>query len=175
MNTVYIGELLEDGHLSVPPEFKKKYKVGDKFKVQVTKTKEQSSMRHVYPVESIDCSTGPPSTIPFIPYGRQSIDEKDVAAVCSVLRSDWLTQGPKIKEFEDVIASYSGAKFAVAVSSGTAALHIACLAAGLGKDDTLWTSPNAFVASANCALYCGAKPDFVDINSLKYKIGRAHV
>ncbi len=154
----------------MPPEFKKKYKVGDKFKVQVTKTKEQSSMRHVYPVESIGCSTGPPSTIPFIPYGRQSIDEKDVAAVCSVLRSDWLTQGPKIKEFENAIAAYCGAEFAVAVSSGTAALHIACLAAGLGKDDTLWTSPNTFVASANCALYCNAKPDFVDINSLTYNM-----
>jgi len=108
--------------------------------------------------------------MPFIPYGRQSIDEKDVAAVCSVLRSDWLTQGPKIKVFEDVIAAYSGAKFAVAVSSGTAALHIACLAAGLGKDDTLWTSPNTFVASANCALYCNAKPDFVDINPLSYNM-----
>jgi UDP-4-amino-4,6-dideoxy-N-acetyl-beta-L-altrosamine transaminase len=87
-----------------------------------------------------------------------------------VLRSDWLTQGPKIKEFENAIAAYCGAKYAVAVSSGTAALHIACLAAGLGKDDTLWTSPNTFVASANCALYCGAKPDFVDINSLTYNI-----
>jgi len=106
----------------------------------------------------------------FIPYGRQSIDEKDVTAVCSVLRSDWLTQGPKIKEFEDVIAAYSGAEFAVAVSSGTAALHIACLAAGLRKDDTLWTSPNTFVASANCALYCNAKPDFVDINFLTYNM-----
>jgi len=106
----------------------------------------------------------------FIPYSRQSIDEKDVAAVCSVLRSDWLTQGPKIIEFEDVIAAYSGAEFAVAVSSGTAALHIACLAAGLRKDDTLWTSPNTFVASANCALYCNAKPDFVDINSLTYNM-----
>jgi UDP-4-amino-4,6-dideoxy-N-acetyl-beta-L-altrosamine transaminase len=154
----------------VPPEFKKEYKVGDKFKVQVAKTKEQSSMRHVFPVESIGCSTGSPSTMPFIPYGRQSIDEKDVAAVCSVLRSGWLTQGPKIKEFEDVIAAYCGAKYAVAVSSGTAALHVACLAAGLGKDDTLWTSPNTFVASANCALYCGAKPDFADINSLTYNM-----
>ena len=106
----------------------------------------------------------------YIPYSRQSIDEKDVASVCSVLRSDWLTQGPKIKEFEDAIAAYCGAKFVVAVSSGTAALHIACLAAGLGKDDTLWTSPNTFVASANCALYCRAKPGFVDINSLTYNM-----
>lgn len=105
-----------------------------------------------------------------IPYSHQSIDEKDVASVCSVLRSDWLTQGPKIKEFEDAIAAYCRAKFAVAVSNGTAALHIACLAAGLEKDDTLWTSTNTFVASANCALYCGAKPDFVDINPLTYNM-----
>jgi len=154
----------------VPPEFKKEYKVGDKFKVQATKTKEQSTMCHVCPVESIGSSTGPPSARSFVPYGRQSIDEKDVASVCSVLRSDWLTQGPKIKEFENAIAAYCGAKYAVAVSSGTAALHIACLAAGLGKDDTLWTSPNTFVASANCALYCSARPDFVDINSLTYNM-----
>ncbi len=105
-----------------------------------------------------------------IPYGRQSINEKDVAAVCTVLRSDYLTQGPKIKEFEDAVAKYCGAKYAVAVSSGTAALHLACLAAGLGEGDTLWTSPNTFVASANCALYCGAKPDFVDIDPLTYNI-----
>jgi len=106
----------------------------------------------------------------YIPYSHQSIDEKDVASVCSVLHSDWLTQGPKIKEFEGNIAAYCGAKFAVAVSSGTAALHIACLAAGLGKGDTLWTSPNTFVASANCALYCSAEPDFVDINPISYNM-----
>jgi len=170
INTVYIGELLEDGHLSVPPEFNNEYKVGDKFKVQVTKTKEQSTMRHVSPVESIDSTTGPPSAMHFVPYGRQSIDEKDVASVSSVLRSDWLTQGPKIEEFESAIAVYCGAKYAVAVSSGTAALHIACLAAGLEKDDTLWTSPNTFVASANCALYCSAEPDFVDINPVSYNM-----
>ena len=105
-----------------------------------------------------------------IPYARQSIDYRDIFSVVKTLRSDYLTQGPKIKEFEDAIAEYCGAKYAVAVSSGTAALHIACLAAGLGKGDTLWTSPNTFVASANCALYCSAKPDFVDINSLTYNM-----
>lgn len=105
-----------------------------------------------------------------IPYGRQTISETDITAVCSVLRSDWLTQGPKIKEFEDVVAEYCGAKYAVAVSSGTAALHLACLAAGLGNGDILWTSPNTFVASANCGIYCGADVDFVDIDSISYNI-----
>ena len=105
-----------------------------------------------------------------IPYGRQSINDRDIFSVVKTLRSDYITQGPKIKQFEEFLAEYCGAKYAVAVSSGTAALHIACLAAGLGKDDTLWTSPNTFVASANCALYCGAKPDFVDINSLTYNM-----
>jgi len=106
----------------------------------------------------------------YIPYGRQSIDDKDVFCVVKTLRSDYLTQGPKIKQFEELLAEYCGTKYAVAVSSGTAALHIACLAAGLGRDDALWTSPNTFVASANCALYCGAKPSFVDINSLTYNM-----
>lgn len=106
----------------------------------------------------------------YISYGRQSIDDRDIFSVVKTLRSDYLTQGPKIKQFETFLAEYCGAKYAVAVSSGTAALHIACLAAGLGKDDTLWTSPNTFVASANCALYCGAKPDFVDIKPLTYNM-----
>ncbi|MCP4265413.1 MAG: UDP-4-amino-4,6-dideoxy-N-acetyl-beta-L-altrosamine transaminase [Candidatus Brocadiaceae bacterium] len=105
-----------------------------------------------------------------IPYSRQSIDEEDIAAVCLALRSDWLTQGPKIKEFEEALAGYCGAKFAIAVSSGTAALHIACLAVGLGKNDVLWTSPNTFAASANCALYCGAKLGFVDIDPRTYNM-----
>src|SRR3990172_3131019 len=98
----------------------------------------------------------------FIPYGKQWIDEKDIQAVIEVLRSDWLTQGPKIKKFEQAVAEYCGAKYAVTVSNGTAALHLACLAAGLGGGGILWTSPNTFIASANCALYCGARPDFVD-------------
>lgn len=99
-----------------------------------------------------------------IPYGRQNINNEDIDAVVAVLRSNWITQGPTIERFERAVADYCGAKYAVAVSSGTAALHIACLAAGLGADDILWTSPNTFVASANCALYCRARPDFVDID-----------
>lgn len=105
-----------------------------------------------------------------IPYSRQWIDEEDIDAVISVLKSDWLTQGPTIEQFEQAIAECCGAKYAVAVSSGTAALHIACLAAGIGKGDILWTSPNTFVASANCALYCGAKSDFVDIDPPTYNM-----
>jgi UDP-4-amino-4,6-dideoxy-N-acetyl-beta-L-altrosamine transaminase len=105
-----------------------------------------------------------------IPYGRQWVDERDIRAVVNVLKSDYLTQGPVIEQFEGAVAKYCGAKYAVAVSSGTAALHLACLAVGLGKGDILWTSPNTFVASANCALYCGAKPDFVDIDSRTYNI-----
>jgi len=105
-----------------------------------------------------------------IPYGRQWIEEKDIRAVVNVLKSDYLTQGPVIEQFESAVAEYCGVKYAVAVSSGTSALHIACLAVGLGKGDILWTSPNSFVASANCALYCSAKPDFVDINSLTYNM-----
>ncbi len=105
-----------------------------------------------------------------IPYGRQSISEQDVAAVCSVLRSDFLTQGPKVPEFEQAVAAYCNAGHAVAVNSGTSALHLACLALGLGPGDTLWTSPITFVASANCALYCGASVDFVDIDPRTYNL-----
>lgn len=105
-----------------------------------------------------------------IPYGRQWIEEKDIRAVVNVLKSDYLTQGPVIEQFESAVAEYCGVKYAVAVSSGTSALHIACLAAKLGKGDILWTSPNTFVASANCALYCDAKPDFVDIDPHTYNI-----
>lgn len=98
-----------------------------------------------------------------IPYGRQTIDEKDIDAVVETLGSDFLTTGPKVQEFERKFAKYVGAKYAVTVSSGTAALHVACLAAGLKNGDELITSPITFAASANCALYCGAKPVFVDI------------
>jgi len=105
-----------------------------------------------------------------IPYGRQSISETDIQAVVDVLRSDWLTQGPAIEQFEKAVAAYCGAKYAVAVNSATSALHIACLAAGLGPGDILWTSPNTFVASANCALYCGASVDFVDIDTHTYNL-----
>jgi len=106
----------------------------------------------------------------YIPYGRQSISPADIQAVVEVLQSDWLTQGPAIERFEKAIADYCGAKYAVAVSSATAALHISCLAAGLGSGDWLWTSPNTFVASANCGLYCGAKVDFVDIDPHTYNL-----
>ncbi|HDO1323777.1 UDP-4-amino-4,6-dideoxy-N-acetyl-beta-L-altrosamine transaminase [Aeromonas veronii] len=98
-----------------------------------------------------------------IPYGRQSISQADIDAVVEVLKSDFLTQGPVVPRFEQAVADYCGAKFGVAVNSGTAALHIACLALGVGPGDWVWTSPISFVASANCALYCGAQVDFVDI------------
>jgi UDP-4-amino-4,6-dideoxy-N-acetyl-beta-L-altrosamine transaminase len=99
-----------------------------------------------------------------IPYGRQDINQADVDAVVEVLRSDFLTQGPAVPRFEQAVASYCGAQHAVAVNSATSALHIACLALGVGKGDVVWTTPSTFVASANCALYCGASVDFVDID-----------
>ncbi len=106
----------------------------------------------------------------YIPYGRQDISPEDIEAVIEVLKSDWLTQGPQIAAFETALAKYCGAQYAVAVSSATAALHLACLAAGLGKGDILWTSPITFVASANCGLYCGAQVDFVDIDPHTYNL-----
>jgi len=105
-----------------------------------------------------------------IPYGRQSINEADIQAVVDVLRSDFITQGPAIERFEKTVADYCGAQYAVAVSSATAALHVACLTAGLGPGDRLWTSPVTFVASANCGLYCGATVDFVDIDPHTYNM-----
>jgi len=98
-----------------------------------------------------------------IPYGRQSISEEDVQAVVDVLRSDFLTQGPVVPAFERAVAERSGASYAVAVNSATSALHVACLAVGLGSGDWLWTVPNTFLASANCARFCGAHVGFVDI------------
>ncbi len=98
-----------------------------------------------------------------IPYGRQSIDASDKKAVEKVLGSDWITQGPKIKEFEDSLCRYTGARYAVSVSSGTAALHLACLAAGIRAGDEVIISPLTFIASANCVLYCGGKPVFADV------------
>lgn len=106
----------------------------------------------------------------FIPYGRQSVDEEDIQAVVDVLRSDYLTTGPKIAEFERIVADYVGAKYAVAVSNGTAALHIACLAAGIGQGDEVITTPITFAASANCVLYCGGTPVFADIKKDTYNI-----
>ena len=101
-----------------------------------------------------------------IPYGRQDIDQNDIEAVTGVLKSDWITQGPVIGRFEKAVANYSGAAHGVAVNSATSALHVACLALGLSPGDWLWTSPNTFVASANCALFCGAHVDFIDIDPL---------
>ncbi|MBM3702112.1 MAG: UDP-4-amino-4,6-dideoxy-N-acetyl-beta-L-altrosamine transaminase [Actinobacteria bacterium] len=98
-----------------------------------------------------------------IPYGRQCVDASDIREVIKVLKSDWLTQGPKVKEFESELCQYTGSKYAVSVSSGTAALHMSCLAAGIKPGDEVITSPMTFVASANCILYCGGKPIFADI------------
>ena len=108
-------------------------------------------------------------------YGKQSIDENDIDAVVEVLKSDFLTQGPAIEKFEKCVAEYCGAKYAVAVTSATAALHISCLSAGLGKDDILWTSPITFTASANCGRYCGADVDFVDIDPSTYNMSIAEL
>ncbi|EHJ06131.1 UDP-4-amino-4,6-dideoxy-N-acetyl-beta-L-altrosamine transaminase [Marinobacter manganoxydans] len=105
-----------------------------------------------------------------IPYGRQEITQQDIDAVVEVLESDFLTQGPKVPEFEKTVASHVGARFGVAVNSATSALHIACAALGLREGDWLWTSPVTFVASANCGLYCGAKVDFVDIDPRTYNL-----
>jgi UDP-4-amino-4,6-dideoxy-N-acetyl-beta-L-altrosamine transaminase len=99
-----------------------------------------------------------------IPYGRQLISDDDIAAVTEVLRSDFLTQGPRVPAFESAVAQYVGATHAVAVNSATSALHIACIALEVGPGDLVWTCPNSFLASANCARYCGADVDFVDID-----------
>lgn len=109
----------------------------------------------------------------YIPYGRQDISEEDIQAVVEVLHSDWLTQGPAVPRFEKSVAEYCGVAHALAMNSATSALHMACLALGLGKDDVLWTSPITFVASANCGLYCGAKVDFVDIDPRTYNMSVA--
>lgn len=108
-----------------------------------------------------------------IPYGRQDISAEDIDAVKDVLTSDWLTQGQAGPHFEQALAKYCGAAHGIAVSNATAALHIACLALDLGPGDILWTVPNTFVASANCALYCGASVDFVDIDPRTYNMSVA--
>jgi UDP-4-amino-4,6-dideoxy-N-acetyl-beta-L-altrosamine transaminase len=105
-----------------------------------------------------------------IPYGRQDVTQADIDAVVEVLQSDFLTQGPMVPKFERAVADYCGAAHAVAVNSATSALHIACLALGVGPGDWLWTTPVTFVASANCALYCGAQVDFVDIDPVTYNL-----
>jgi len=105
-----------------------------------------------------------------IPYGHQQISEEDIDAVVSVLRSDYLTQGPMVPQFEQAVCDYTGASYGVAVNSGTSALHVACMALGLGEGDWLWTTPITFVASANCGRYCGANVDFVDIDPESWNI-----
>ena len=105
-----------------------------------------------------------------IPYGKQDINQSDIDSVVGVLQSDFLTQGPQVPLFEEAVSNYCGSQHGVAVNSATSALHIACLALSLGKGDYFWTSPNSFVASANCGLYCGAKVDFVDIDEKTYNM-----
>lgn len=105
-----------------------------------------------------------------IPYGKQDISQQDIDRVVEVLNSDFLTQGPQVSAFENALAEYTGANYALAVNSATSALHIACLALELGQGDWLWTSPITFVASANCGLYCGARVDFVDIDPKTYNM-----
>ena len=105
-----------------------------------------------------------------IPYGRQDITQADINAVVEVLQSDFLTQGPKVPLFEQTVANKVGSKHALAVNSATSALHVACMALGLGRGDWLWTTPVTFVASANCGLYCGAQIDFADIDPLTYNL-----
>ena len=105
-----------------------------------------------------------------IPYGKQDINQTDINSVIDVLQSDFLTQGPQVPLFEQMVSNYCSADYGVAVNSATSALHIACLSLGLGKGDLLWTSPNSFVASANCGLYCGAEVEFVDIDQQTYNL-----
>lgn len=111
----------------------------------------------------------------YIPYGKQLLDDADIQAVVNVLKSDYLTTGPKVVEFEKKVANYVGVKYAVAVSSGTAALHVACLAAGIGMGDEVITTPITFAASSNCVLYCGGVPIFADINADTYNINPVEI
>src|SRR6266567_4181009 len=115
--------------------------------------------------EALALHGGSPVRRTLLPYGRQSITEEDIQAVVDTLRSDWLTTGPKVNEFEEAFATWVGARFAVSFSSGTAALHGAAFAAGLGAGDEAVTTPMTFCATANCVLYQGAKPVFADVSS----------
>lgn len=121
-------------------------------------------------MEKLAINGGTPIRNNKISYGRQWIDDDDINAVCDVLRGDYLTCGPNVGKLEKCLEDYTGAKYAVAVSNGTAALHCACIAAGIGSGDEVITTPITFAASANCALYCGAKPVFADINPKTYNI-----
>ena len=105
-----------------------------------------------------------------IPYGKQEISSEDIDCVIDVLKSDFLTQGPLVPKFEETLSSYTGSNFCTMVNSSTSALHISCLALGVGEGDFVWTSPNTFVASANCARLCGAKLDFVDIDEFTFNM-----
>jgi len=114
-------------------------------------------------MERLAIDGGTPVRGSLLPYGRQYIDEQDIAAVVGVLKGDWITQGPKIEEFEDRVAGYCGARYAVAVSSGTAALHAACAVAGISQGDEAITTPITFAATANAVIYCRGRPVFADI------------
>ena len=130
-------------------------------------------------MEKLAINGGTPVRSTKLNYGKQWINEADICAVDEVLRSDYLTCGPKVEELERTLAEYTGAKYAVAVNSDTSALHCACIAAGIGPGDEVITTPITFAASANCALYCGAKPVFADIDPKTYNIDpesiRAHI
>jgi UDP-4-amino-4,6-dideoxy-N-acetyl-beta-L-altrosamine transaminase len=110
-----------------------------------------------------------------IPYARQHIDDVDIAAVAAVMRSDFLTQGPAVERFEEAVAQRVGGRHGVAVCNATSALHVALCALGVGPGDRVWTSPNSFVASANCARFCGADVDFVDIDERTYNLSAEHL
>ena len=105
-----------------------------------------------------------------IPYGKQDISEDDIDSVLKVLKSDFLTQGEKVIMFEQALSNYCQVDYGIALNSATSALHVACLALDLNQGDIVWTSPNSFVASANCALFCGAYVDFVDIDPKTYNL-----
>lgn len=128
------------------------------------------SCRHLAIIHGSNSRELEQNVMTMIPYGRQDINQADIDAVVSVLRSDFLTQGPVVPAFEKAVAEYCHAQYAVAVNSATSALHIACLALGVGKGDLVWTTPITFVASSNCALYCGATVDFVDIDPRTYNL-----
>ena len=126
-------------------------------------------------MEPLAINGGKPVRSEFLPYGHQGVDDDDVAAVIDVLRGDWITQGPKIEEFERGVANYCGAKYAVAVSNGTAALHAACAIAGMSNGDEAITSPITFAATANAVIYCGGKPVFADIKEDTINIDPAEI
>lgn len=121
-------------------------------------------------MEELAINGGKPVRNTYLPYGRQWIDNEDIKEVINTLKSDYLTTGPKIKEFEEKVAAYTKTQYAVAIANGTAALHAACFAAGIGPGDEVITTPITFAASANCILYCGAKPIFADIDPRTYNI-----